>query len=234
MVSKLRIAVSCDRRNSSQCDRCVLNLLRQHLMQTDEDNPAFSQWQQILTQFRQVFEGLGAIVVTPQGQVQFMTQRGEQLLNQYFPHDAPHSLPESLQHWLKHQISLLTSTEKVQISCLPLHIEQAGKRLQVSFIGELIGKQYLLSLEEQELPSFSVSALELIGLTQREAEALFWVAKDKDNAAIAKLLDCSQGTVRKHLEHIHRKLGVQTRTAAVMVALERLGLLKGGIVAISS
>jgi hypothetical protein len=26
------------------------------------------------------------------------------------------------------------------------------------------------------------------------------------------LLDCSKGTVRKHLEHIHRKLGVQTRT----------------------
>ena len=76
--------------------------------------------------------------------------------------------------------------------------------------------------------------LELLGLTKREAEVLFWVAKDKSNAAIAKILNCRKGTVRKHLEHIHRKLGVQTRTAAVMVALERLGLLKGGIVAISS
>jgi DNA-binding CsgD family transcriptional regulator len=89
-------------------------------------------------------------------------------------------------------------------------------------------------LEEQELPSFSISALELIGLTKREAEVLFWVAQDKGNAAIAKVLDCSKGTVRKHLEHIHRKLGVQTRTAAVMVALEKLGLLKGSFVAISS
>ncbi|CCI02687.1 Transcriptional regulator (fragment) [Microcystis aeruginosa PCC 9443] len=47
-------------------------------------------------------------------------------------------------------------------------------------------------------------------------------------------MGCCEGTVRKHLEHIHGKLSVQTRTAAVMVALERLGLLQVGIVAISS
>jgi DNA-binding CsgD family transcriptional regulator len=143
-------------------------------------------------------------------------------------------LPESLQHWFQHQIALLISQEKVPASCFPLHIEQGGKQLLVKLMGELSGEQYLLLLAEQPLQSFSISALELIGLTQREAEVLFWVAKDKSNAAIAKILDCSKGTVRKHLEHIHRKLGVQTRTAAVMVALERLGILQGGIVAISS
>ena len=45
-------------------------------------------------------------------------------------------------------------------------------------------------------------------------------------SAIAKVLGCSKGAVRKHLEHIHRKLDVQTRTATVMVALKKLGLLK--------
>jgi DNA-binding CsgD family transcriptional regulator len=88
--------------------------------------------------------------------------------------------------------------------------------------------------EEPELNSFSIAALELLGLTKREAEVLFWVAQDQSNAAIAKVLGCRQGTVRKHLEHIHRKLGVQTRTAAVIVALEKLGLLKATFVAISS
>ncbi len=63
---------------------------------------------------------------------------------------------------------------------------------------------------------------------------LFWVVQDKSNAAIAKVLGCSKETVRKHLEHIHRKLGVQTLTAAVMVALEKLALLKGSFVAMSS
>jgi DNA-binding NarL/FixJ family response regulator len=46
-------------------------------------------------------------------------------------------------------------------------------------------------------------------------------------AAIAKILDCCEGTVRKHLEHLYKKLGAQTRMGAVMVALEKLGLLKG-------
>ena len=190
--------------------------------------------QQILIQLKQVFDRLSVIVVTSEAQVQFMTQRGEKLLNQYFFPYAPDSLPEPLQNWFKHQIFLLTSNGKVSSPCLSLHIEQGGKQLLVRLICDLVGEQYLMLLEEQEMQSFSISSLELLGLTKREAEVLFWVAKDKSNAAIAKILGCSKGTVRKHLEHIHGKLDVQTRTAAVMVALERLGLLKGQFVAISS
>ncbi|MDJ0536912.1 MAG: helix-turn-helix transcriptional regulator [Xenococcaceae cyanobacterium MO_207.B15] len=229
---KQRISVSCDR--FKKCQGCVLNLVRQHLRQIDENTPTFNKEQQILTQLKQVFELLGAIIVTQEGQVQFMTQRGEQLLSQYFSPYAPDSLPEPLQNWFKHQISLLTSQGKVPSPCLPLHIEQAGKQLLVRLICDLIGEQYFLLLEEQELQSFSISSLELLGLTKREAEVLFWVAKDKSNAGIARVLGCCKGTVRKHLEHIYRKLGVQTRTAAVMVALEKLGLLKGEFVAVSS
>lgn len=113
-------------------------------------------------------------------------------------------------------------------------MDQAGRQLLIRLIPNAIGEQYLILLEEQELPSFSIAALELLGLTKREAEVLFWVAKDKSNAGIAKVLGCCEGTVRKHLEHLYKKLGVQTRTGAMMVALEKLGLLKGEFVAISS
>lgn len=242
MVLKQRILPSCVdkpcreayRQNCTKCDRCILNLVRQQLMQTDKNLPRFTKEQQILTQLKQVFDRLGVIIVTSEGQVQFMTQQGEQLLNQYFDQETSGLLPEALQHWFQDQISSLTPNSQVPFSCLPLHIEQAEKQLLIRLIGNLIGEQYLLLLEEQELRSFSISSLELLGLTKREAEVLFWVAKDKSNVGIAKVLGCCEGTVRKHLEHVHKKLGVQTRTAAVMVALEKLGLLKGGIVAISS
>jgi DNA-binding CsgD family transcriptional regulator len=82
----------------------------------------------------------------------------------------------------------------------------------------------LLLLEEQSIRLLSVELLELLGLTRREAEVLLWVVKDKSNAEIAKLLSCSAGTVKKHLEHIYSKLGVETRVAAVMEALKRLGI----------
>jgi DNA-binding CsgD family transcriptional regulator len=107
-----------------------------------------------------------------------------------------------------------------------LCLEQEGRQLLVRLIIDPIREYYLLLLEEQELPSFSIAGLESLGLTKREAEVLFWIAKDKSNAGIARVLGCCEGTVRKHLEHLYKKLGVQTRTGAVMVSLERLGLLK--------
>jgi DNA-binding CsgD family transcriptional regulator len=98
--------------------------------------------------------------------------------------------------------------------------------LIVHLIPDPTREQYLLLLKEKEIQPLSIASLELLGLTKREAEVLFWIAKDKSNANIAKLLVCSEGTVRKHLENIYKKLGVQTRIGAVMFALERLGLLK--------
>ncbi|MDP2255689.1 MAG: helix-turn-helix transcriptional regulator [Polaromonas sp.] len=57
------------------------------------------------------------------------------------------------------------------------------------------------------------------GLTQREADVMHWLACGKTDAEIAALLSISPRTVQKHLEHIYVKLGVETRTAAVMRAL---------------
>jgi DNA-binding CsgD family transcriptional regulator len=62
-----------------------------------------------------------------------------------------------------------------------------------------------------------------LGLTKREFEVLCWLAKDKSNGEIARLLKCSLSTVKKHLEHIYEKLEVQTRTAAVMRLLSQPG-----------
>jgi DNA-binding CsgD family transcriptional regulator len=55
-------------------------------------------------------------------------------------------------------------------------------------------------------------------LTGREAEVMQWLSGGKTDAEIAALLSISPRTVNKHLEHIYEKLGVETRTAAVMRA----------------
>lgn len=52
-------------------------------------------------------------------------------------------------------------------------------------------------------------------LTKRQAEILQLVAAGYDNAAIARRLGLSRGTVRKHLENIYASLEVSSRTAAV-------------------
>ena len=59
----------------------------------------------------------------------------------------------------------------------------------------------------------------LATLTIREHEVLHWVAEGKANGDIGRILGCSEGTVKKHLQHIFPKLGVETRTAAAIAYL---------------
>jgi DNA-binding CsgD family transcriptional regulator len=64
----------------------------------------------------------------------------------------------------------------------------------------------------------AVSTFENLGLTRREAEVLLWIARGQSNAEIAFSLHISPRTVKKHLEHVFRKLGVKTRLAAAVQA----------------
>jgi DNA-binding NarL/FixJ family response regulator len=61
-----------------------------------------------------------------------------------------------------------------------------------------------------------------LGLTPREAEVLFWLAQGKANSDICVLLGMQLTTVKKHNERIFQKLGVENRTTAAAVAVERL------------
>jgi DNA-binding NarL/FixJ family response regulator len=72
-------------------------------------------------------------------------------------------------------------------------------------------------------PDFSSSApLLQLGLTPRAAETLLWLAQGKTNADIATILGITESTVKKHVQEIFEKLGVETRGAATVRALEVL------------
>ena len=58
-------------------------------------------------------------------------------------------------------------------------------------------------------------------LTGREIDVLQLAARGLSNSDIAKELYVSATTVKAHLAHIYRKLGVSDRTAAVTTAIER-------------
>jgi DNA-binding NarL/FixJ family response regulator len=74
------------------------------------------------------------------------------------------------------------------------------------------------------MPNFdSAAPLEkALGLTPRVAETLLWLAQGKTNGEIATILGNSESTVKKHVLEIFETLGVETRTAASLRALEVL------------
>ncbi len=68
----------------------------------------------------------------------------------------------------------------------------------------------------------SARPLESLGLSSREAEILFWIAQSKSNSETGTILGIRPATVKKHLEHIYAKLGVEGRNSATLRALEVL------------
>jgi DNA-binding CsgD family transcriptional regulator len=85
--------------------------------------------------------------------------------------------------------------------------------------------QQSIFLEECEMPPVDIT--HFAGLTPREREILQWAAEGKRDAEIAVILSLSERTVSNRLYRIYRKLGVETRTAAVAEFQRQLSGMSG-------
>ena len=76
-------------------------------------------------------------------------------------------------------------------------------------------------------PDFSsAQPLLKLGLTPRAAETLLWLSQGKTNPDIATILGITESTVKKHVQEIFEKLGVETRGAATVRTFEVLNSLQ--------
>jgi DNA-binding CsgD family transcriptional regulator len=150
-----------------------------------------------------------------------MTASAFQWMAEYFepPRRAPR-LPEELERWVQHQLAQLNGDEPSR-PLDSLVIDRDGKRLVVRLILQPAGDPYLLLAEQKPA---SPRLLERLGLSRRRAEGLFWVAQGKTDEEVARILGCTVGTARKHLQRIFEQLGVGNRHAATLRALDILGL----------
>jgi DNA-binding CsgD family transcriptional regulator len=204
-------------------ERLILKLIRPHLSQAYGHAQQHQRLQQDLSQLQQTLNQLDLAMLNTTGQIQMITLQASLWLETYFPKPhGLHQLPDHLWAWVKHQVRAMQNPDLPR-ACLPLRIQQDGKQLVIRLVVDPIAAQYLLLLEEQAISLAQL--LDLLELSQREAEVLFWVMQGKGNQAIATQLSVSQSTIRKHLESIYHKLGVQSRTEAIAQVLEKLGVL---------
>jgi DNA-binding CsgD family transcriptional regulator len=213
----------------SDRDRLVLNLLQPHLIQAYQNVCEHQQLHQQVTELQQSLDLCGVILVDDLGGIKLITERAATWLQFYFPDNRNFAqLPELLQSWVRYQIQRSQSIDNLSLPQIPLRFQQQNRQLIIRLTIDIASQKYMLILAEEAILSV-IAALELLGLTQREAEILAAIIRGRSNQEIANQLQMSINTVRKHLEHIYKKLGVQSRTEAIAVALDKLGGLTGSL-----
>src|SRR5262245_23800538 len=205
----VRITLNRARREFSERDRLVLNLVRPHLAQAHRNAEAFARLGTERRDLERAAEAadVGVVVVRDGGRPVYVNPRSRELLSTYFVTGRTPSrrLPEALASWLRRP-------DDLSVPRTPLVVERDGSRLEVRALSDADG--HLLVLRER-MTRIAPGPLESLGLTRRQAEVLAWLTEGKANPEIASILAISPHTVARHLEAIFEALGVETRTAAV-------------------
>lgn len=157
------------------------------------------------------------LVIDDEGEILFSTLRAVELIRSYGGDASATRLPAPF-----HDLARSPAAR------LP-HPTEPGRSLCARrFVEPDESDCTMLLLEETSAIGTDTSRLAGLGLTPRETEILFWVAQGKANAEIATILSTAPNTVKKHLQNMMPKLGVETRLAAALKAREHLGLALAG------
>ncbi|MDG5976143.1 response regulator receiver protein [Hydrogenophaga taeniospiralis CCUG 15921] len=189
------------------------------------------------SQARYALDAFGYATITVResdGRLMWQTPLARELLQRYCGTTAPDTPPAVLQ-WLRRHLQ----DARAQREPPRLTLDHGPRRLTFRLhqrVGDQDGSEaieasgeggdWLIVMQETSDASVLEAIGQAFGLTAREAEVLYWVAKGKINRDIGDILGASPATVKKHLERIYAKLGVETRTAAAAMAINRVPLLQ--------
>ncbi|WP_166442932.1 helix-turn-helix transcriptional regulator [Phragmitibacter flavus] len=114
-------------------------------------------------------------------------------------------LPTAWHHWFTTQLRPVTSQQPR--SPLPIASPAAGRSILLHCLPNPSSHQHRLLFQIKDASSTRPR------LSDREREIAEWVAMGKTNTDIALITGISLHTVKRHLEHIFSKLGIESRNA---------------------
>lgn len=156
------------------------------------------------------------VVRAGDGRLVWQTALARQMLQQWFGGDSPWA-PPPLLDWVRAQVAQGSFGSGATGS-----IVQAARRLHFTLHESTGDDEWLIVLREANDAAMLEAMMLAFKLTAREAEVLYWVVKGKTNRDVGDILGASAATVKKHLERVYEKLGVETRTAAASLAIQRV------------
>lgn len=210
------------RRDFSARDRALLDVIRRPLAAMYRHSLQLADALVALGELRAGLEshGWAAIAVDAQRRLAGLAPRATALLASWWPAAsllAGAVLPPPIDAWLRRADRSPGAAGGSAIS--PLVLTRAGRRLTLRWCPDPNSPDARMIFVRESGAVPSGDQFQNVTLTPREGEVLGWVAAGKTNGDIAAILGASVRTIEKHLEHVFAKLGVETRTAAVMRAL---------------
>lgn len=130
------------------------------------------------------------------------------------PYACNETLPNNLMNWLQGGKSVLQNPFETEI------IDGMNLIVRASIVNE---SNWIIETYEHSLRAESIHLQNTYQLSERQADVLLWLSRGKSNADIGRILNISDRTVAKHIEHIFAKLGVENRLSATRKAVEMLG-----------
>jgi len=150
----------------------------------------------------------GYIFLDAQGEVAHWSERTRELIAKYFSGEASGKLPA--------QVRLQIRKSRLEGFAMPPQIIHKGNEcLMLRYVQHPQDGRFLVIVEETSAPQASC-------LSEREREVLQWIARGKANGEIAIILGISLHTVKRHVEKVLAKLGVESRHAAALSVLHTL------------
>jgi len=223
--SIIGLAFSRTGRNFSDSERDWVQLLGAHLRVALKEATVREELQEKLTFKKMALDGTGIIIASDSGKVIYETSEASDLIREYFRFTSKQVLPPELCNWInkKPDVAKLYSKNskdgRLLCKCGPSVMWPGGGVGRITGTGGSECRVYRLRLEEEKW-SASLAIFREFGFTAREAEVLQWIISGKRNREIAIIQGTSPRTIGKHVEHIIAKLGVETRTAAAVQAME--------------
>lgn len=203
----IALAFNRRQRDFTESERVKLNLIRPHLLQAyanlEELAGHADETADLRTALRETGHGLIALDATDG--IAHASPGACECLARYFPGAEPRAaVPADILEWL--------TTDPTT----PFTRAAGDGRLVVRRPRGAERRLILVSEETRRcLPTGA-------RLTDREMDVLHWLAAGKSNAEIATILGLAHGTVKRHVEKLIAKLGVQNRTGAAARARDLL------------
>ena len=202
------IAMNRPRRDFTERDRMILDLIRPHLASAHARLVERERRERLLEMLEWGLAGRNMAVIRLDGEnrIEVASLGAGEMLSSWFPEASPGQLPGPIAEWLASRPSGRPES---------ITFEAADGLLTVKH-GPADDHGTVLVFEVERIAS--IGKLRTLGLTRRQAEVLRIVALGRGTDEVARELVISPATVRKHLEHVYQRLDVNTREAAIAVA----------------